>query len=172
MTFINRGLLGLGALGILLSAPRVARAGGYDTPMLYSALHMGMGGSAIGYVKDPSALFHNPAGLGHVERAEVIGDFSLLLGGIHASPGAAPAGRDVDSETTVAPFFLLGGAYRLHPMLTLASAYFRSPPPGPPTNTGLETRERKNIKIKKNKNKIKTIKIRSKKKIVKRYNKK
>jgi len=87
--------------------------------MLYSARHMGMGGAAIGYVKDPSALFHNPAGLGHVERAELIGDFSLLLGGLHGSPGAAPSGKDVDSELTVAPFFLVGGAYRVHPLITL-----------------------------------------------------
>lgn len=124
MKFISRGLISLCALGILLSAPSVARAGGYDTPMLYSARHMGMGGTAIGYVKDPSALFHNPAGLGHIERGEVIGDFSLLVGGIHASPGAAPAGRDVDSETTIAPFFLVGGAYRVHPMITLGVGVF------------------------------------------------
>ena len=124
MKFIERGLIGLAALGILLSAPRVARAGGYDTPMLYTARHMGMGGTAIGYAKDPSALFHNPAGLGHIERGEVIGDFSLLVGGIHASPGALQVGKDIDSETTIAPFFLVGGAYRLHPMLTLGVGVF------------------------------------------------
>src|SRR6187402_2873166 len=98
MKFIDRGLIGLGALGILLSAPHVARAGGYDTPMLYSARHMGMGGTAIGYVRDPSALFHNPAGLGHIERGEVLGDFSLLVGKIHASPGGLSSGKDIDSE--------------------------------------------------------------------------
>src|SRR6187431_2609322 len=124
MKFIERGLIGLAALGILLSAPRVARAGGYDTPMLYSARHMGMGGTAIGYVKDPSGLFHNPAGLGHIERGEVLGDFSLLVGGIHASPSFLPSGRDIDSETTVAPFFLLGGAYRVHRMITLGVGVF------------------------------------------------
>jgi long-subunit fatty acid transport protein len=119
MKLIERALVNLAALGLALSAARVARAGGYDTPMLYSARHMGMGGTAIGYVRDPSALFHNPAGLAQIERGEVIADFSLLVGGIHASPGAAPAGKDIDSETTVAPFFLVGGAYRLHPMITL-----------------------------------------------------
>ncbi|HKO47008.1 MAG TPA: outer membrane protein transport protein [Polyangiaceae bacterium] len=124
MKFIKRAVCGLGALGILLSAPRIARAGGYDTPMLYSARHMGMGGAAIGYVRDPSGLFHNPAGLGHIQRGELIADFSLLVGGIHASPGALPAGRDIDSEKTVAPFFLVGGAYRLHPMITLGVGVF------------------------------------------------
>jgi long-subunit fatty acid transport protein len=124
MTSIQRALVALAALGLVLSAPRMARAGGYDTPMLYSARHMGMGGAAIGYVKDPSALFHNPAGLGHIRRGEVLGDFSLLVGGIHASPGAAPSGKDLDSETTIAPFFLLGGAYRVHSMITLGLGVF------------------------------------------------
>ena len=47
-------------LVVLLSAalpallPAAARAGGYDTPMLYSARHMGMGGTAIGFV----SLYH------------------------------------------------------------------------------------------------------------------
>jgi len=124
MSPIKQALTGLLALGVSLAAPRAARAGGYDTPMLYSARHMGMGGTAIGYVKDPSALFHNPAGLGHVERGEVLGDFSLLVGGIHGSPSAAASGRDIDSQTTVAPFFLVGGAYRIHPLITLGVGVF------------------------------------------------
>jgi long-subunit fatty acid transport protein len=91
-----------------------AWAGGYDTPMLYSARHMGMGGTAIGFVEDPSALFHNPAGLGQVRRLSALADFSLLLGGLRASPDTTPGTpRDIDSEPTVAPMFLLGGAYRL-----------------------------------------------------------
>ena len=85
--------------------------------MLYSARHMGMGGTAVGYVKDPSALFHNPAGLAQVEHGEVLGDFSLLLGKIRASPSALA--KDVTSDLTVAPFFLLGAAYRVHPQIVL-----------------------------------------------------
>jgi len=115
----QRALLRAWTLGFALCVPAVAQAGGYDTPMLYTARHMGMGGTAIGYVEDPSALFHNPAGLGHVQRGQLIADFSLLLGGIHASPSAAPSGKDVDSDLTVAPFFLVGGAYRVHERITL-----------------------------------------------------
>jgi len=106
------------AVGGALSIPAVAKAGGYDTPMLYTARHMGMGGAAIGYVSDPSALFHNPAGLGQIKDGEVIGDFSLLLGGIHASPNTG-AGKDVDSDLTVAPFFLAGAGYRIQQMVVL-----------------------------------------------------
>jgi long-chain fatty acid transport protein len=111
-------LVAAGTLGV----PALAHAGGYDTPMLYSARHMGMGGAAIGYVNDPSAVFHNPAGLAQIENGEVLGDFSLLVGGIHASPGASA--RDVDSDLTVAPFFLLGAGYRVQKLITLGVAVY------------------------------------------------
>jgi len=93
-----------------------ASAGGYDTPMLYSARHMGMGGTAVGYVHDPSALFHNPAGLGDVAQVSALVDFSLLLGKLQASPNITA--RNVDSELTVAPFFMVAGAFRLTPWLS------------------------------------------------------
>ncbi len=105
----------LATLALTLASAR-ARAGGYDTPMLYSARHMGMGGSAIGYVRDPSALFHNPAGLANVPRAAALVDVSLLLGTIQGSP--AVTARSVTSETTVAPFFLVGGAFRINRWLS------------------------------------------------------
>lgn len=117
MRCLARGLLAVCAAAGSLVTPAVAHAGGYDTPMLYSARHMGMGGTAIGYVNDPSALFHNPAGLGQVQRGEVLGDFSLLLGKIQASPSLVA--KDVTSDLTVAPFFLVGGAYRVHPRIVL-----------------------------------------------------
>lgn len=99
-----------------------ALAGGYDTPMLYTARHLGMGGTAVGYVRDPSALFHNPAGLGHTGRLSLIGDFSLLFGKIHGSP--ADNALDVESETTVAPFFLVGGAVRITDFLVVGAAIY------------------------------------------------
>ncbi|MEO8902175.1 MAG: outer membrane protein transport protein [Polyangiaceae bacterium] len=87
--------------------------------MLYSARHMGMGGTAIGYVNDPSALFHNPAGLAQIEHGEVLGDFSLLLGGIHANPDFNGGKHNIDSDLTKAPFFLVGGAYRVQKVLVV-----------------------------------------------------
>jgi long-subunit fatty acid transport protein len=113
------------AIGVL---PRAAHAGGYDTPILYSARHMGMGGTAIGYVNDPSALFHNPAGLGGVRGFEVLGNISPLMGTITTSPGSGqdspmlPAGSFYPTRTTergVSPLFLVGAAYRLAEPVTL-----------------------------------------------------
>jgi long-subunit fatty acid transport protein len=99
----------------LVGVGGTAIAGGYDTPMLYSARHMGMGGTAIPNVEDPSALFHNPAGLGHVRKFVALGDFSLLLARIKGSPGSEAL--DIKSEQTVAPLFLLGAAHRINDWL-------------------------------------------------------
>lgn len=136
-----RSFVRLAAFATSLALPAVAQAGGYDTPMLYSARHLGMGGTAIGYVKDPSAMFHNPAGLGHIERGEVIGDFSLLLGKIHASPGGLSSGKDIDSTLTVAPFFLVGGGYRIHRMITIGLGVYPIASAGATFKYGLDTFE-------------------------------
>lgn len=107
---------------LLLAAARPATAGGYDTPMLYSARHMGMGGTAVAYVNDPSALFHNPAGLGRIKRLSLLGDFSLLAGGITSSPN--PAALNTASEPVIAPFFLVGGGIRILKWLTAGLAVY------------------------------------------------
>lgn len=91
--------------------PTLAHAAGYDTPMLYSARHMGMGGTAIGSVDDPSSMFHNPAGLSLSGKGSVMLDVSPLLGQIHGSPDDAK--RSIGSNTAASPFFFVGGAYNV-----------------------------------------------------------
>lgn len=112
--------IGLASLTIVSNG----HAAGYDTPIIYSARHQGMGGTAIGYVDDPSAAFHNPAGLQHIDRFAVLGDFSLLLGRVTGSPQNAEVTKSIDSNPVVAPFFLLGGAARIHPWVTLGFGVF------------------------------------------------
>src|SRR5687768_6979944 len=115
----SRLALGISAAFAMGALPRAAHAGGYDTPILYSARHMGMGGTAIGYVNDPSALFHNPAGLGGVRGLEALANISPLTGSITSSPGSPDIvgpGEPYPSRTTepaVSPLFLVGAAYRL-----------------------------------------------------------
>jgi long-chain fatty acid transport protein len=134
----GRALLFAAATALL---PAAARAGGYDTPMLYSARHMGMGGTAIGYVNDPSAMFHNPAGLAHTRGWSVLGDATLLLAKVRSSP--TPFNKDIWSRQTVAPLGLLGGGFRLNETVTvglgvypiaLAGARYRYPGPGGTTD--------------------------------------
>jgi len=112
----------VGAVLAALAAPCAAIAAGYDTPVLYSARHMGMGGTAIGYVDDPSAPFHNPAGLGAIANGAVLGNFSPIRARIHGSPSDhvvtenkvdSRPGLNTWSETAFSPAFLAGAGYRL-----------------------------------------------------------
>jgi long-subunit fatty acid transport protein len=117
-----RVLLALLALLVFATVSRAAGAAGYDTPILYTARHQGMGGTAIGGVNDPSATFHNPGGLAGVRGLALIGDLSLLLGKIHGRPERAVG--DLDSEPVVAPFFLFGAGYRAHEWLSVGVGFF------------------------------------------------
>src|ERR1041384_3167421 len=111
----------LAVLALGIAPPRAARGPGSDPPILYTARHQAMGGTAIASVDDASAGFHNPAGLQGVRGLSLIGDFSLVLGKIRASPTTTD---NLESRTVVAPFFLLGAAYRLRRWLTLGLAGF------------------------------------------------
>ena len=114
--------LGL-TFGFLLVASN-ARAGGYDTPMLYAGEHMGMGGAAVAGVSDPSALFHNPAGLAQIERGSALLHVTYLNGDVTGSPGSTPEATSITSQPTSAPFPLLGVGYRVHPKLVLGFGAF------------------------------------------------
>jgi long-subunit fatty acid transport protein len=125
MANLRVGRLGVVAALCCALAPAPAVAAGFDTPILYSARHQAMGGTAIAYVNDPSAGFHNPAGLQGVKGLALLGDLSLILGKVRATPEISADGEDnLESNVVTAPFFLLGGAYRLKPWLTLGLAGF------------------------------------------------
>jgi long-subunit fatty acid transport protein len=109
------------ALSVTLAAP-LARAAGYDTPILYSARHQAMGGTAIGYVDDPSAIFHNPAGLAGLKGLALLGDLSLIRGRVRSSPEVGVT--SVESEPVLAPFFMLAAGYRAHEWLSLGLGLF------------------------------------------------
>jgi long-subunit fatty acid transport protein len=111
----------VGAVAAVLVAP-LARAAGYDTPILYSARHQGMGGTAIAFVDDPSATFHNPAGLAGVKGLSLLGDLSLILGKVQSSPD--PAITSLESEPVLAPFFMAAAAIRPHEWFTLGLGFF------------------------------------------------
>jgi long-subunit fatty acid transport protein len=122
---IKRLIGGCGAVLSAALAPAPALAAGFDTPILYSARHQAMGGTGIGYVDDASAGFHNPAGLQGVQGLGLIADFSLILGQVRATPADnADDENNLESKLVKAPFFLVGGAYRVHPWLTLGLAGF------------------------------------------------
>lgn len=107
------------AFACVLGLAATAHAGGYDTPILYTARHMGMGGTAVASVNDGSSLFHNPAGLGRMGTANIIADFSPIIATLRASPQATPEATSIETGTGVGPFFLIGGGVRLHEQVTV-----------------------------------------------------
>lgn len=101
-----------------------AYAAGFDTPILYTARHQGMGGAAIGYVDDPSAAFHNPAGLQGVNGLAFLGDVSMLLAHVTGSPASPASASGIQSQLVLAPFFMAAAAYRIQPWLSAGLAVF------------------------------------------------
>ena len=99
-----------------------AFAAGYDTPMLYSARNMGMGGTAIGYTDDATSIFHNPAGMSLSGQGSVVVDFSPLFGQITGSPDDGK--RSFGSNTAASPFFFVGGTYQVHDRIHLGFAAY------------------------------------------------
>jgi len=111
----------VGASALALSATP-ALAGGYDTPILYSAEHMGMGGAAIGYVDDPSAMFHNPAGLMGTKGLTLMANLTLVTGSIISSPGSSNPNEESDPLFALAP--LIGVSYDLNDVVSFGAAFY------------------------------------------------
>ncbi len=99
----------------LTTVSQEAVAAGYDTPILYSARHIGMGGTGISSVYDPTAMFMNPAGIGHTKFISLTADFSPIIAQIDAVPtGDTPA-----TAEALAPAFLVGASFRVWDYITL-----------------------------------------------------
>lgn len=117
-------------LCLLCLTPGAVHAGGYDTPIVYSARHIGMGGTAIGGVDDPSAVFHNPAGLSGVRGVGILADLSLLTGTLTTTGGFANStvgdglGDANESERIVAPLFMVAGGYQVIDDLRIGLAVY------------------------------------------------
>lgn len=110
------------ATGLAALSVSGARAGGYDTPVLYSAGHMGLGGAAIAYVDDPSAMFHNPAGLMGTKGLTLMLDATLILGSITASPTEFNPNEESEGLTAIAP--LIGVSLDYKDLVAFGVAFF------------------------------------------------
>ncbi len=104
----------IGVVTLAAASPE-AVAAGYDTPILYSARHIGMGGTGIGYVNDPTALFLNPAGIGHTKFITLTANVSP----IHATINSFPESDIAGEASAIAPPFLLGAGFRVWDYVTL-----------------------------------------------------
>lgn len=115
---LSRGMRLWTAFGVLLFAlpPMHARANP-ESPAVYDARVMGMGGAVGPIITGPSAIYHNPAGLALLERAEI----SLALTGLVVffdSPFAG-AGSERPSGAKFGPLGFLGAAFPVHQRVVL-----------------------------------------------------
>ena len=93
-----------------------------EPPPAYDARSVGMGSTGVAHVENGASLYHNPAAMQGIERGAVTGVISPLAPQMTA-PLQGPD-TEVDSQRTVGPLFLLGGAYRVHKRLTIGAAVF------------------------------------------------
>ncbi|MBT9560688.1 MAG: outer membrane protein transport protein [Myxococcales bacterium] len=98
-----------------------ASAGGYDTPVLYSARHMGMGGTGVSWVYDPTALYINPAGIGQTEFISLTLDISPIIASIESVPKSDTPAKAGPALLTP---FLFGASFRVWEYLTLGVGAF------------------------------------------------
>ncbi len=81
-----------------------------------------MGGTAIASVDDPSAVFHNPAGLSEVEGLELLANVTTFLVSLQTSPDHP--GQHLQSGTSFAPVPFLSLGYRVSEVIALGLGFY------------------------------------------------
>lgn len=117
-------LLSGGAIALAMAVsitPSVASAD-QEPPALYDARSAGMGGTGYSFSDSGAAPFFNPANLDLWEKGAVTLAFTPGFARVSA-PFTGP-GTETESTRGFAPFFLVGGGYRVQKRLVLGlSAY-------------------------------------------------
>jgi len=83
---------------MLVLVARVSNASGYSKPVLVGARAIGFGGAFVSVADDPSAIFHNPAGLSLLEGQHLLVGSDVLITGLEYTYPNGPAehaNRDV-----------------------------------------------------------------------------
>jgi long-chain fatty acid transport protein len=93
-----------------------------EGPAFFDGRSVGMGSTGVAYTDNGSAPYHNPATMHQIETFAVTADISPVVP-IFTAPLRGPS-TEVESESTIAPFFLVGGAYRLSEQLVIGLGFF------------------------------------------------
>lgn len=94
-----------------------ALASGLDIPALHGARYGAMGGAALALVDEPSAVYHNPAGLSGVRGLALTGSLSVFATELQTNPDLPD--QEISTGTSLAPGFLLAAAWRVHERVTV-----------------------------------------------------
>jgi long-chain fatty acid transport protein len=114
-----------GVLFGVLVAPSQARAT-TEVPAVADARSIALGGTGVAYLHNPTAVYLDPASLDGVQKLSMTADFSPMIITGHAPLQSGPTGgpQQTNLQTTFAPFFLVGAAYRVQERVTVALAAF------------------------------------------------
>ena len=94
---------GLFAAAVILGATSVAHAGGFQINE-QSAMHTGRAGAATATVKDPSAIWYNPAGLAFIEGTAFQAGINFIRGhGAYEGPGLPSTNPNYPAERSSEP---------------------------------------------------------------------
>lgn len=101
----------------IFSLRSVAHAGGLDAPTLHTARHAAVAGAVTASVDDPSAVFHNPAGLAHTRSLTLLGASAWFITNLQTSPDYAH--QNISTGSQHAPVPLIAAAYRVSDSVAL-----------------------------------------------------
>jgi long-subunit fatty acid transport protein len=122
MKIIRRHIGGVVGLLVAWSVPPGVASADQEAPALYDARSAGMGGTGYAFCDSGAAPFFNPANMDLWKKTAVTLAVTPTFGRVSA-PFAGP-GTETDSTRGFAPFFLVGGGYRVQERLVIGlSAY-------------------------------------------------
>jgi len=99
-----------------------AHAAGVDIPALHGARYGALGGAALALVDEPSAVYHNPAGLAGVDGLAFTGSLSVFMTSLRTNPDFEDQG--LETGNSIAPGFLAAAGWRIHERVTLGLGFY------------------------------------------------
>ena len=110
----------LALAGLLAGAD--AHASGVDIPALHGARYGGLGGAVLALVDEPSAVYHNPAGLAGIDGLAFTGGVTVFMTNLRTNPDFEDQG--LKTGNSIAPGFLVATGWRVHERVTLGFGFY------------------------------------------------
>ncbi len=119
-----KGVKWVGFLAAVVAALPSTALANPEPPAIYDARVLGLGGAIGPLVDGPAAVYHNPAGLGHIDKFELNVTFAPFWVNLEAPH--AGAGTERETGWITAPLAFLGAGFRVHERITLGAGFYLS----------------------------------------------